>query len=55
MKYGLRVFKEDTITDDNFHKKKCSQLFTQMSGCSILLNCNLWFKIEEIKIEKGLL
>jgi hypothetical protein len=51
MKYGLGVFKEMIVIDDNLHGEKCSQLLTQLSGCSIFLSCNLWFKVEEIKME----
>ncbi len=31
------------------------QLLTQMSEYSIVLNCNLWFKVKEIKTKQGLL
>jgi hypothetical protein len=55
MKYGLGVFKEGIIIDDNLHEKKCSQILTQMSGCNIFFNYDLWFKIEKIKTEQGLL
>jgi len=55
MKYGLGVFKEGTIIDDDLPKKRCSQLFTQMSGCNILLNYNLWFRVIELKMEQGFL
>jgi len=55
MKYGLGVFKKGTITDDDLHGERCNQLFTQMSGCSILLNCNLWFRVEEIKTKQEFL
>jgi hypothetical protein len=55
MKYGLGVFREGIVIDDNFHKEKCSQLLTQVSGCNILFSRNLWFKVKEIKMEQGLL
>ncbi len=55
MKYGLVVFRKGIITDNDFHGKRCSRIFTQMNGCSILLNNNLWFKVTEIKMEQGLL
>ncbi len=42
------------VIDDDFHGERCNQLFTQMSGCNIF-SCNLWFKVEKIKIEKGIL
>jgi hypothetical protein len=35
MKYGLMVFREGTIIDDDIHRKRCSQIITQMSGCNI--------------------
>ncbi len=50
--YGLGVFKEGTIIDDDFHEERCSQLLIWMSGCSILLSHNLRFKIIEIKTEQ---
>jgi len=55
VKYGLVVFREGTIIDDNFHEKKCSQMLTQMNGCNIFFSRNLWFRVEEIKMEQGLL
>jgi hypothetical protein len=55
VKCGLGIFKEGTIIDDDLHKERCSQLLTQMSGCNILLSCNLWFKVEEIKTKQGFL
>jgi predicted HD phosphohydrolase len=51
MKYGIMVLKEGTIIDDDFHEERCSQILTQMSGCSIFLNHNMWFKVVEIKTE----
>jgi hypothetical protein len=55
MKYGLGVFREGRIIDDDLHTKRCSQLLTQMNGCNILLSHSLWFRIEEIKMEQGIL
>jgi hypothetical protein len=55
MKYGLAVFKEGIVTNNYFHGEKCSQMFIQMNGCSILFHCNLWFKVTGIKMEQGLL
>jgi len=55
MKYGLGVFREGRIIDDDLHIERCSQLLTQMNGCNILLSCSLWFRIEEIKMEQGIL
>jgi hypothetical protein len=55
MKYGLGVFKEGTIIDDDLHGERCSQLPIQMNGCNILLNHNMWFKVEKIKKEQGLI
>jgi hypothetical protein len=50
-KYGMGVFREGTIIDNDFHIERWSQLFTQMSGCNIFLNHNLWFKVEKIKMK----
>jgi hypothetical protein len=55
MKYALGIFEKGKIIDDVFHGEKCSRLFTQMSGCSIFFSCNLWFRVEEIKMEYELL
>jgi hypothetical protein len=44
-------FRKGTIKDNDFHEERYSQLFTQMSGCNVFLNHNLWFKVEEIKTE----
>ncbi len=49
VKYGLGIFKKSTITNNNLHEKRCSRIFTQVSGCTILLNCNLWFGVVKIK------
>ncbi len=49
MKYGLVVFGKNTIIDDDLHEKICNQIITQMSGCNILFNHNLWFRIARIK------
>jgi predicted amidohydrolase len=49
MKYGVGVFKESIVIDEDLHIEKCTQLLTQMSGCNILFNLNLWFKVEKIK------
>jgi hypothetical protein len=46
MKYGLRVFREGTVIDDNLHGKRCNQLFIQMNGCNILL-------MEDLKVEEN--
>ncbi len=54
-KYGLGVLREGTITNDDLHEKKWNQLFIRMSGCSILLSHNLWFKVIKIKMKQGLL
>jgi len=35
--------------------EKWSRLFTQMNGCYILFSHNLWFKVEEVKTQQGLL
>jgi hypothetical protein len=51
VKYGLMVFRESTIVNNGFHGEKCNQILTQMSGCNILFNHNLWFRVAEIKIE----
>jgi hypothetical protein len=53
VKYGLGVFKESIVIDDDFHEERCNQLLTQMNGCSVLFSHNMWFKVEEIK-EQGL-
>jgi hypothetical protein len=55
VKYGLGVFKRNTVIDDDFHGERCNQLFTQMNGCNIFFSCNLWFKVEKIKTNKGIL
>jgi len=47
VKYGLGVFREGPITNNNLHKERCSQLLTQMNGCSILFSCNLWFRVKD--------
>jgi hypothetical protein len=52
VKYGLVVFKEGVVTGNDFHGKRCGQIFTQMSGCNIFFNNNLWFKVAEIKMEQ---
>jgi hypothetical protein len=49
------VLKEGTITNNNHNEERCSWLLTQMSGCSILLSCNMWFRVKEIKMEQGFL
>jgi hypothetical protein len=51
MKYGLRVFRKGIVIDNDIHGERFNQLFTQMSGCNILLRCNLWFRDEDIKME----
>jgi hypothetical protein len=48
---GLGVFKKTIDTNDNLHIERCSQLLTQMNGFSILLSCNLWFRVIEIKMK----
>jgi hypothetical protein len=53
--YGLGVFRKGTIPNDDLQIKRCSRLFILMNGCNILLNCNMWFRVVEIKIEQGLL
>jgi hypothetical protein len=55
MKYEVVVFKEGTIIDDNLYGEKCSQILTQMSGCNILLNHNMWFRVTKIKTEQELM
>jgi hypothetical protein len=50
MEFGLVVFKEGTITNDDLHGDRWSQILTQMNGCSIFLSYNF-----KIKIEHGLL
>ncbi len=55
MKYGMGVFKEGIIIDDDLHIDRSSQLLTQMRGCSIFLNHNMWFRVEKIKTEEELL
>jgi hypothetical protein len=55
MKYGLVVFRKGTITDDDFHGKRCNRILTEISGCNIFLNHNMWFKVVEIKMKQGLL
>jgi hypothetical protein len=40
-KYGLGVFKEGIVIDNNLHREKYN----------VLLNRNLWFRIKEIKME----
>jgi hypothetical protein len=55
VKYGLGDFREGIVTNNDLHEKGCSQLLTQMSMCIILLNHNLWFRIEGIKMKQGLL
>jgi hypothetical protein len=52
VKYGLVVFKEGTIINENFHEERCSQIFIQMNGYNILLSHNLWFRVKEIKMEQ---
>ncbi len=54
MKYGMGVFGEGTIIDDDLHRKRCNQLLAQMRGCSVCFSHNMWFKIEEIKTKHGL-
>ncbi len=49
VKYGLGVFRKGIVTDDDLHEKICNPILTQMSGCSIHFNGDLWFRIEEIK------
>jgi hypothetical protein len=49
VKYGLGVFRKGIVTNDDLHGKRCNQIFTQMSGHNIFFDCNMWFKIEEIK------
>jgi hypothetical protein len=41
MKYGMGVFKKGTVINDDPHKERCSQILTQMRGCSIFLNHNV--------------
>jgi hypothetical protein len=55
MKYGLEVFIEGTITNNNLHGEKYNQIFTQTSGYNILFSHNMWLRVEEIKMEQGLL
>jgi len=55
VKYGLGVFKEGIVIHDDLHEKKCNWLLTQKRGCDILISRNLWLKVEEIKMEQGLL
>jgi len=55
MKYGHVVFREDIVINDDVHGKRYYQIFTQMSGCNIFFNRNLWFRVAEIKMEQGLL
>jgi hypothetical protein len=55
VKYGLGVFKEGIVINNDLHKKRYNQLLIQMKGCSIFLSHNLWFKVIEIKTEQGLL
>jgi hypothetical protein len=55
MKYELVVFKEGRLIDDNLYGERCSQILTQMSGCNILLNYNLWFRVTKIKMEQELM
>ncbi len=38
------------LPDDDLHGERCSKLLIQMSGCSILLSHNLWFRV----IKKGM-
>ncbi len=49
MMYELMVFKEGIVIDNNLHGEICNPILTQMSGCNILFNHNLWFKIIGIK------
>jgi hypothetical protein len=43
--YGLGVFKEGAVLNDDLHGKRCS----------ILFSCNIWFKVVKIKTKQGLL
>jgi hypothetical protein len=47
--------RKGTVPDNDLHRKKCNRLFIWMSGCNILLNHNLWFRVVKIKREQGLL
>ncbi len=51
VKYGLGVFREGIITNNDLHEERFNRLLTQMNGCNILLSYNMWFKVEEIKME----
>jgi hypothetical protein len=51
MKYGLGVFREGMITYNNLHREKYNRILIQMNGCNIFFSHNLWFKVEEIKME----
>jgi hypothetical protein len=51
VKYGIGVFRKGIVTNDNLHEERFNQLLTQMNGCNILLCHNLWFRVEEIKME----
>jgi hypothetical protein len=42
--------KKHTIIDDDFHGKKCNQIFTQMNGYNILISHKLWFRVIKIKM-----
>jgi hypothetical protein len=55
MKYGLKVFKKNIIINDDLHQERCNRLLTQISVCSILLSCNLWFKVTKVKTKRELL
>jgi hypothetical protein len=47
--YRLGVFREGITPNENFHAKRYSRLLIRMSGCNILFNRNLWFRVIEIK------
>ncbi len=53
MKYGLKVFREGTVTHNDLHGERCNRLLTQMSGCNILLNHNLWLRIKKNQFGTG--
>jgi len=52
---GLGVFKKSIVINNDLHQERCNQLLIQISVCSILLSCNLWFKVIKVKRKQELL
>ncbi len=48
-------FRKGIILDDDLHGERCNLLLVWMNECNILLNCNIWFRVVEIKTAQVLL